>query len=135
MKISDYRESIALQKSGAPISVGAGTFFIRRFATPESNQVLKDLRIGLFGPLHRAQDGDEHLVLAHWLADYGCTGWEGVIGEDDQALTYSKQAARAIFTNPEYFLSLNKILVDAACYFENYLHEEATKDIEVLKKK
>jgi hypothetical protein len=43
--------------------------------------------------------------------------------------------ARKIFTNPEYYMSLNMVLVNAAASFENYLHEEAEEDLKALKKK
>ena len=135
MRISDYKESKDLQTKGAPLPVDDAVFHIRRFGTPESNQLLKDLRIQLYGPLHKMQEADYDKLHAHWLADYGCTGWDGVQSESGEDLPYSEQTARAIFTNPEYMMSLNRILIEGSCHFQNYLHEEAEKDTEALKKK
>jgi hypothetical protein len=135
MNLSDYRESIDLRTQGAPLPVDDAIFFVKRYGTPESNKILKDLRMQLFGPLHKMQDADYDTIHAHWLTDYGVTGWEGVQDEQGETLEYSTQTARAIFTNPEYMMSLNRILIDGACAFENYLHEEAEQDTEVLKKK
>jgi len=135
MNLSEYRESLDLRKSGAPIPIGDATFYIRRFGTPESNELIKQLKMQLFGPLHKLQDGDDNQVFAHWLTDYGCTGWANVQDLDGNALEYSQQTARKLFTNPEYFMSLNQLLINGACFFENYLHEEAEADIEALKKK
>lgn len=135
MKLSEYREDLTMRKNGAPIAVSDATFYVRRFGTPESNEIIKQLRQQIYGPLHKMQDGDELAVYAHWLTDYGVTGWEGVLNEDDSALEYSQQAARKIFTNPEYQMSLNMVLISASAAFENYLHEESDKDLETLKKK
>ena len=135
MKLSEYREDLTMRTDGAPIPISDATFYVRRFGTPESNELIKRLKQQLFGPLHKHQDGDELLVYAHWLTDYGVTGWKGVLNEDDSQLEYSQSAARKIFTNPEYFMSLNLTLINAACAFENYLHEEAEADLEKLKKK
>lgn len=135
MKLSEYREDLTMRKNGAPIAVSDATFYVRRFGTPESNELLKQLKQQLYGPLHKFQDGDELAVYAHWLADYGVTGWQGVYNEDETPLEYSQTAARKIFTNPEYQMSLNLVLINAATAFENYLHEEADKDLEALKKK
>jgi len=135
MKLSDYKEDLTLHDKGAPLPIGDGVFYVRRFGTPKSNEILKELRLQLFGPLHKLQDADYDKLHAHWLADYGCTGWDGVQDESGALLPYSVQAARAIFTNPEYMMSLNRLLIEGACHFSNYLHEEAEKDTEVLKKK
>jgi hypothetical protein len=135
MNLADYRESIELRDAGAPIPVGDSTFYIRRFGTPKSNELIKQLKMQLFGPLHKMQDGDDNQVFAHWLTDYGCTGWDNVIDIDDKPLQYSQQTARKLFTNPEYYMSLNQLLINAACFFENYLHETAESDAEALKKK
>lgn len=135
MNLSDYRESIELHKNGAALPVDDAIFYVRRFGAPDSNAFLKELRIQLFGPLHKMQEPDYDLLHAHWLADYGCTGWQGVNDEQGETLKYTTQTARKVFTNPEYMMSLNRILVEGACHFENYLHEEVEKDIAALKKK
>lgn len=52
----------------------------------------------------------------------------------DGQIVYSKRAARAIFLNKAYYLSLNKILFLSACNYELFLHEEAEAHLENLKK-
>ena len=134
MKLSDYKEDLTLHDKGAPLPIDDAVFYVRRFGTPKSNELLKELRIQLYGPLHKLQEADYDKLHAHWLSDYGCTGWDGVQSESGDFLPYSEQAARAIFTNPEYMMSLNRLLIEGACYIQNYLHEEAEKDTEALKK-
>lgn len=135
MKLSEYQESQKLQKDGAPIPVGDAIFYIRRQGTKESKELIRRLQMELFGPFHALQDEDDILLRAHWLVEYGCASWQGVFNEDDTPLEYSQQSARKVFLNPEYYLSLNAILWMAAHHFENYLHEEASEDLEAIKKK
>ena len=134
MQLSEYREDLTLHEKGAPISVGDAIFYIRRIGTPESNKFLKELRLSIFGPFCRHDDMDHNELFAHWLTEYGCTGWDGVQDESGADLPYSQQAARKVFLNPEYYLSLNTILTNAAATFENYLHEQLDQDIDALKK-
>lgn len=134
MNLNEYREDLKLQEKGAPISVGDAIFYIRRIGTPAAQKFIKELKLSLFGPFanHAEQDASE--LLAHWLTEYGCTGWDNVQGESGEDLPYSQQAARKVFTNPEYYLSLNAILTNAASMYENYLHDQAEEDAEALKK-
>lgn len=163
MKLSAFREDPKKQKGGAPIFIGDGVFYVRRWGTPESQDFLKQLRKNLFGPLHKDQTGDENLLVAEWLIEYGVTGWDGVLQEsadDDQQykwyeffhqwrsvfgkrkiekpevseLPYSKAAARNIFGNPEYYISLNNLILSGAMNFENYLYDDAAEDLEAIKK-
>ena len=133
MELSAYREDLTKQASGAPMYEGDGCFYVKRWGTPESQKVLREIRLGLFGPLHKHQIGDDEKVLAEWLAEYAVTGWEN-IHVDEGELAYSKTAARKVFTNPEYHLSLNLKLWNKACDFENYLHDQAAEDLDALKK-
>ncbi len=134
MKLSDYQESKELQQSGAPIAIGDSVFYVRRLGTKESQEALKNIRQQLYGPFHKMADTDNNRLYGHWLTEYGVTGWTGV-DDQDGALEYSKEAARNIFTNPDYFLSLNDLLISAALRFENYLHDEAQADGDKLEKK
>lgn len=135
MKLSEYQESLTLQKDGAPIAIGLATFYIRRVGTKESKKMIRDLQLQVFGPFHRMQEEDDILLRAHWLVEYGCASWQGLLNEDDSPLSYSQEAARKVFLNPEYYLSLNQILWLAAHNFENYLHDQAEEDLEQIKKK
>jgi hypothetical protein len=134
MKLSEYQESKELQQSGAPIAVGDSVFYVRRLGTKESQEALKNIRQQLYGPFHKMADTDNNRLYGHWLTEYGVTGWTGV-DDQDGALEYSKETARNIFTNPDYFLSLNDLLISAALRFENYLHDEAQADGDKLEKK
>lgn len=164
MLLSAFRENLIKQSEGVPIFVGDAIFYIRRWGTPESQDFVKELRKKLFGPIHQDATGDEYLLIGHWLAEYGCVGWQGVLKETasedvqfewyeifekfrhaflkkenvdypkTEHLPYSKSAARNIFTNPEYFASLNNILLSSAMNFENYLYDDAVKDLEAIKK-
>ncbi len=134
MKLSDYQESKQLQQQGAPISVGDAVFYVRRLGTKESQESIKAIRQQLYGPFHKMSEVDNNRLYGHWLTEYGVTGWQGV-EDQDGALEYSREAARNIFTNPEYFLSLNDVLISAALRFENYLHDEAQSDGDKLEKK
>ena len=134
MNLSDYQESKELQQAGAPIAVGDSVFYVRRLGTKESQEALKNIRQQLYGPFHKMADTDNNRLYGHWLTEYGVTGWTGV-DDQDGALEYSKEAARNIFTNPDYFLSLNDLLISAALRFENYLHDEAQADGDKLEKK
>jgi len=134
MNLSDYRESKDKQQNGSPIYVGSAVFYVRRLGTKESQEALKNIKQALYGPFHKMQDVDNNRLYGHWLTEYGVTNWEGVNDQDGE-LTYSKDAARNIFTNPDYFLSLNDILITAALRFENYLAEETQTDGDKLEKK
>ena len=134
MNLNEYREDLKLHEKGAPISVGDAIFYIRRIGTPAAQKFIKELKLSLFGPFANHAEQDANELLAHWLTEYGCTGWEGVQDESGADLPYSQQSARKVFANPEYYLSLNAILTNAASMYENYLHEQAEEDAEALKK-
>lgn len=163
MKLSAYREDSKKQSAGIPIFAGDAVFYMRRWGTPESQQILKDLRKSLFGPLHKDQIGDENKLIAEWLIEYGCVNWEGVLSEDStedeefewyeffhkfrnlfgkkqlekpklKEVVYSKANARLVFSNPEYYLSLNTLLLQGAMNFENYLYDDASEDLDAIKK-
>jgi len=133
MLLSQFKEDSEKQQNGTPIYIGDATFFGRRFGTPESKKVLKELRDKLFGPLHKWTDQDDDILLGHWLTEYGIVGWEGVKTEDGE-LPYNKKVARSIFLDSEYFLSLNSALIRDLNNFENFLYDAAEEDIEALKK-
>lgn len=134
MRLSDYREDPEKQQNGTPIYIGDATFYCRRFGTPESQRVLKELREKLFGPLHKWTDQDEYILRAHWLTEYGVVNWENVFSVEGEDLKYSKASARAVFLNPEYYLSLNSELFRDVNNFEYYLYDAAEEDVQTLKK-
>lgn len=134
MSLADFREDPNRWAEGSPIHVNEMTFYTKRFGTPESQQAIRDIRKRLFGPFHKQQDIDDDVVLGEWLAEYAVTGWENVIEESGKELKFSRKNARGVFCNPEFFYSLNKIIVSQALSFDNYLYQEAEEDKEELKK-
>lgn len=132
MLLSHYREDPEKQLGGSPIYVGDATFFVKRWGTKESQEQLKEIRRALFGPFHKAQEGDDNLVFAEWLC-WAVTNWENVNTEDGE-YKFSAKNARALFRDEHYFLSLNAELITSAMRFENYLFDEAAEDEEELKK-
>lgn len=163
MKLSAYRESKEKQLKGVPVFVGDSVFYLKRWGTKESQEFVRELKKKLFGPFHKDSAGDENILISEWLIEYGCVGWEGVLqenaDEEDETkwyfffdkmrdffgkkkitkpevkeLQYSKERARNIFSNEEYFMSLNAVLFTAATNFENYLYDDADADAEQIKK-
>jgi hypothetical protein len=133
--LDQYREDPEKQKNGTPIYFGDTVFYVRRWGIPDSIAVQKQLQEYLFGPLHKWTPNDDSLLVAHWLADYGVADWVGVReSPDSPEIPYSKTAARQIFLNNEFFLSLNNDLWMDAKNFNNYLYDAAEDDLEVLKK-
>lgn len=133
MDLSLYKEDQRKQNEGSPMHVGDSTFYVRRWGTKESQIFLRDLKKRLFGPFHKSQEDDDKILFSEWLCGYGVTGWENVT-DGEQEIVFSKPVARDIFTNPEYYMSLNAILIQDAMNFENYLYDEAQEDIDALKK-
>lgn len=134
MLLSLYAEDSDKQLNGTPIYIESATFYGRRFGTPESKKVFKELRDKLFGPLHRWTEQDDDKLCAHWLVEYGIVNWEGVNEAEGVPLQYNKENARGVFLNPEYFLSLNARLIGELSRFENFLYDAADEEIEALKK-
>ena len=133
MNLSDYKESKVKQEKGSPCYIGdGGSYFnVKRIHTPEYNKEIEDIKIELYGFDYK--DLDNNVILANWLSQYGVTGWSGIDGENSD-LRYNKPNARKIFLNPEYFLSLNALLIQHASNYNNYLHDLTEKDIEQAKK-
>lgn len=134
MKFSNFLESTEKQNDGVPIYVEDATFYVRRYGTKKSNQLLKDLSKILFGPFHKKDESDPDLLFAHWLVEYGVVGWDGVFDESGNSISYDQSISRSTFLNPEMFLSLNKILFVEVNNFENYLYDSLEEDIEEIKK-
>ena len=134
MNLNDYREDLKLQDKGAPVYVGDAIFYVKRIGTPAAQAFIKELKLSLWGPFSNHAEQDANELLAHWLVEYGVTGWDNVQDESGADLPYTQLAARKVFLNKEYWLSLNAILTNAASTFEHYLHEQAEVDAEAVKK-
>lgn len=133
MNLTSYRESTDKQNGGVPIYIEDATFICRRWGTEASDKMVRDITIGLFGPLHNRQEGDFNLIFAHWLVEYGIVNWENVTDGQDP-VPYSQFNCRRIFLNPEMFLSINKILFQDVNNFEHYLHDALNQDVEDIQK-
>lgn len=133
--IADWHEDTERQKSGAPIYIntdlGVITFYVKRLGTFDSEKQLKIIRAKLFGPFHKSTDVDNNAVYAHWLSEYGVSGWDDETG---QLGKYTPENARKTFTDEGYFLSLNRQLINDALIFEHFLSEQTEEVIESLKK-
>jgi hypothetical protein len=132
MRLDLYKESKEKQESGSPCYLGDGSFNVKRLHTPEYNKQIDDIKKNEYG--FAPKDVDTNLILATWLAEYGVTGWDGVLDSDDKSLKFTRKNARKVFLNPEYFLSLNAILIQHASDYNNYLHDEILEDVEAVKK-
>ncbi len=136
MILSDYQEDEKRQNNGVRVKIDDAVFTIKRFGTKESDVFMANLRKKKYNPYAVISDGEkQHLeneVFGEWLAKYAVTDWDGVYGEAGE-LPYSKAAAWDIFTNPEYFLSLNNALISRAVDVRNFLHVNADDDIDAIK--
>lgn len=128
---ANYEESVDKQEKGSPCYLSDDSFIlVRRFGTVQTTKELDDLKRRLFGFTDKH---DENLLLGHWLAEHGVTGWEG-LGNGGEELEYSMRNALDIFTNPQYMLSLNQDLLRHATNYANYLHDKMCEDVEAVKK-
>jgi len=137
MPLGVYRESLELQSSGAPFETEAGTFIVRRSGTEEYWKNRREIVARLYGVYLQPKPEQESVILANMLAEYTVAGWTGVYSDDGEGeeIEYSMSAAREIFLNKEYFLSLNRAIEDFSWQFSGYLHLMSEEDLEALKKK
>tara|TARA_R110000822_G_C15113801_1_gene473244 strand:- start:276 stop:674 length:399 start_codon:yes stop_codon:yes gene_type:complete len=131
MNISIYEEDLEKHEKGSPLHIEDGCFNVKRFNTSESTIEIDSIKKREYG--FAPKDMDYNKVIAIWLCEYGVTGWDGVF-DDEKELKYSKQTARQIFMNPAYYLSLNSLLLQHACDYNNYLHDEIEEDVTAIKK-
>jgi len=135
MNINEYKEDLVKQEKGSPcyFSTNENSSYIdiRRVGTPQYKKEIEEIKKSLYA--FNDQDMDTDLILANWLVEYGVTGWSGIFDEDKE-LTYSKATSRKIFLNPEYFRTVNQLLINHGTEYQNYLHDAANDDIEAIKK-
>ena len=132
MRLDLFKESKDKQESGSPCYLDDGYFNVLRLHTPEYNKQIEDIKKLEYG--FAPKDIDTNLVIATWLAEYGVTGWDGVLDEDDNELRFTRKNARKVFLNPAYYLSLNALLIQHASDYANYLFDDVNEDIESVKK-
>jgi len=133
MNLNQYEEDQVKQEKGSPCYLGDdGCFYVKRIHTPEYNKQIAEITRELYG--FDSKNMDNNLIVAHWLCEYGVTGWNNILNPDETELEYSKSNARQVFLNPNMFLSLNLLLITHAGNYANYLHDEVIEDVEAVKK-
>lgn len=138
--LSLFREDIKKQVEGSPCYTDSSdepmTFYVARVGTKLFREQIKDITEAEYGLFPKPSDIDEEKITAHWLAYYGVLGWDNLVdGETDEPQPFSRSFAIKLFLNEQYWLSLNKVLINHASNFEHYLIEEEQNDIDGLKKK
>ena len=127
-----YKEDREKQEGGSPCYYGEAYFNVKRANTPDYQREIEEIKNNLYGFAPKAVDSNK--ILAYWLAEYGVTGWDGILDEEEKELEFSRENARGIFLNPDFFLSLNLLLIQHAGDYSKYLYDAAELDIEEIKK-
>ena len=138
--LSLYRECKEKQDSGSPCYLDNSdkpmTIWVRRFGNKETREQVSEITERLYGAFPRPGDVDDDKINAYWLIEHGVASWENIIGDDDsEEITFTESNVNRVISNPEYFMSINRILMAHAINYENYLQDSAYKDSESLKKK
>ncbi len=133
MNLSLFAEDTQKQESGSPCYIGdeGSCFHVKRLGTEQTQKEVGDIKKALYG--FAPKEIDNNLIMGHWLAEFGVTGWDEISDGDDM-LEYSKMNALNIFTNEKYYLSLNQLLLNHATDYANYLFDETNEDVEAVKK-
>lgn len=135
MNINEYREDLNKHEKGSPFYFSddekSSYIDVRRVGTPQYKKEIEEIKKSIY--TFNELDMDTDLILANWLVEYGVTGWGGVF-DGDTELKYSKQTSRKIFLNPEYFRTVNALLIQHGTDYQNYLHDAANDDVEAIKK-
>ena len=136
LKLSIFQEDPQRQENGTPIFIDKdnsdATISVKRAAGFEYQKEIAKIKRTLYGFDIESINPDE--VMANWLAEFGVTGWSGLIGEDDKPLKFTKSNSRALFKSKEYWNSLNTKLIMKASDYNNYLTDKGREDLEELKK-
>ncbi|MFT6347025.1 MAG: hypothetical protein ACJAYB_000006 [Psychromonas sp.] len=128
MDLSAYREDTEKREKGSPLYLEDVIIYIRRFGVHQSEIEMTEVRRKLYDFNHRNENFNK--TVAHWLVEYGVTGWDGEI----EGCEFSKQNLTRILLNPELEDSFIAILINHAVSYGNYLHDEVDRDIETIKK-
>ncbi len=132
MNLNEYLEDPYKQEQGSPCYLGDGAFYVKRIHTPEYIKQIEEIKNAIYG--FTSKDMDQNLIVAHWLAEYGVTDWDGVNNPDDSELKFSRANARKVFLNPGQFMSLNSLLINHASSYANYLFDAVEEDVTQVKK-
>lgn len=139
MILSAFCECPDKQRDGTPVYVaspnGEICFYLRRFGTDESSKKVKELKRALFGPISKRSDEDLNVFYAHWLCEYGVASWDDLVDDESgEKVAYSMDAARSLFLDERYFLSLNTHLINESLSYESYLRDDVEEATDSIKK-
>lgn len=132
-----FEEDIDKVKNGAPIYPfpdNADLYFdVRRIGSHEQQKEMEDIRKAVYG-LNPPRVVDNNKLWAHWLGEYGVTGWGYLEDEKGNELKFTRATCRSIFLDESHRNFLVPTLVSGANDGFAYLTEEAIEAIEELKK-
>jgi len=131
MNLNDFAEDLSKHEKGSPLYIDDGVIYVKRIHTAEYNKQREAIKNREYG--FASKDIDDNLITAYWLAEFGVTGWDGIL-DGDKELEFNQANSRAVFLNPNYRLSLNALLINHAANYANYLFDEVNEDIEQVKK-
>lgn len=137
MNLGNYREDLKAQMQGTPCEIDGAVFNVRRANTPEYNKAFVEIKRALFGVWYSESSLTDDQVLeatGHLLAEYLVTGWYGLFDENGVEVKHSQKAARDIFTDPEFYQTINLLIVNHSSRYDNYLKKKLEEDIDSAKK-
>lgn len=136
--ITCFKEDEEKIKNGAPIYPmpdNADLFFnVLRVGTFEQQKQMADVQKAVYG-FNPPRQVDNNLLWAHWLGNYGVTGWGYLEDESGNELKFTRETCRKIFLDESHRNFLVPTLISGANDAYAYLHDEAFEAIEELKKR
>lgn len=136
--IKCFEEDLEKSLNGAPIYPfpdNADLFFdVKRIGTFQQQNEMEDIRKRVYG-FNPPRHIDNNLLWAHWLGEYGCTGWGYLEDDKGNALEFSRATCRGIFLDESHRNFLVPTLISGANDAYAYLTDEAIEAIEEAKKR
>lgn len=136
--IKCFREDAYKIKNGAPIYPmpdNSDLFFnVLRIGTAEQQKQMSQITQEVYG-FNPPRHIDNNLLWAHWLGNYGVTGWGYLEDDKGDELKFSRETCRGIFLDIEHRTFLVPALINGASDAYAYLHDEAIEAMEDLKKR
>lgn len=115
--LKDFQECTKAHDQGIAIHPddSDGFFLVRRIGTSKYNREIEEIKLTKYGYFAADSDVDYLALMGAWLAEFGVTGWGGIIDPvTGQEIPFSLQAARQIFTNPEYIGLVSELITQAS---------------------
>jgi hypothetical protein len=136
--IACFKECSDKLKNGAPIYPfpdNADLFFnVLRVGTHQQQIQMEEVRKAVYG-FNPPRHIDHNLLFAHWLGNYGVTGWGYLEDENGKELKFTRETCRKIFLDEYHRNFLVPTLINGASDAYAYLSDEAIEAIEELKKR